>query len=86
MAMITNMQDGDYLLLKNNDLIRKSGFIDAIIRAYEDSKVDIQIGKGPVARNVVLDLPKINIIIWTDYVELLSPKIKRTFIIAKDEN
>lgn len=70
--------DDDYFLVTYKALISDPRLADAII----SKEFNVTIGKGTNARTIQLDLPNVNIIIWTEYVELLPLEIKEAFTIA----
>lgn len=77
-ALLTNLQSGDVLFIK--DIHRISPNIEAVLcPAINDFALDIMIGKGPSARSVRLDLPVFTIIGSTPSVELLSDSLRECF-------
>jgi len=70
-AILTNLQEGDILFI--DEIHRLNRTIEEILYpAMEDYALDIIIGKGPSARTLRIDLPRITIIGATTKMSLLS--------------
>lgn len=78
-AVITGLKDGDVLLINNNLLLKNPQLQDLIIDADEKQTLSFEIGKGPGARSISLDLPKIIFIIFSDFAELIPERILKSF-------
>ena len=77
-AILTNLQEGDILFI--DEIHRLNKTIEEILYpAMEDYALDIIIGKGPSARTLRIDLPKITIIGATTKVSLLSAPLRDRF-------
>src|ERR1700743_2276585 len=60
-SLLTNLQDGDILFI--DEIHRLNRTVEEVLySAMEDFKLDIMMGKGPSARSLRLDLPKVKII------------------------
>jgi len=77
-AILTNMQEGDILFIDEIHRLNKS-IEEMLYPAMEDYALDIIIGKGPSARTLRLDLPRITIIGATTKVSLLSAPLRDRF-------
>ncbi len=77
-AILTNLQEGDILFI--DEIHRLNKTIEEILYpAMEDYALDIIIGKGPTARTLRIDLPRITIIGATTKVSLLSAPLRDRF-------
>lgn len=77
-AILTNLQEGDILFI--DEIHRLNKTIEEILYpAMEDYALDIIIGKGPSARTLRIDLPRITIIGATTKVSLLSAPLRDRF-------
>jgi len=77
-AILTNLGEGDILFI--DEIHRLNKTIEEILYpAMEDYALDIIIGKGPSARTLRLDLPKITIIGATTMMSLLSAPLRDRF-------
>jgi hypothetical protein len=76
---ICGLNNDDYLLIRNDDLIKLPGSEDLIIKAYKDNKITIFIGKGEQARKIDLDAPYINYIFVSDIKETISGNLLELF-------
>jgi Holliday junction DNA helicase RuvB len=77
-AILTNMQEGDILFI--DEIHRLNKTIEEILYpAMEDYALDIIIGKGPSARTLRIDLPRITIIGATTRMSLLSAPLRDRF-------
>jgi len=77
-AILTNLSEGDILFI--DEIHRLNRAIEEILYpAMEDYALDIIIGKGPSARTLRIDLPRITIIGATTKVSLLSPPLRDRF-------
>jgi len=77
-AILTNLTDGDILFIDEIHRLHKT-IEEILYPAMEDSALDIIIGKGPSARTLRIDLPKITIIGATTKVSLLSAPLRDRF-------
>ncbi|MCU0679541.1 MAG: Holliday junction branch migration DNA helicase RuvB [Planctomycetes bacterium] len=77
-AILTNLSEGDILFI--DEIHRLNRAIEEILYpAMEDYALDIIIGKGPSARTLRIDLPKITIIGATTKASLLSAPLRDRF-------
>lgn len=77
-AILTNLEEGDILFI--DEIHRLNKTIEEILYpAMEDYALDIIIGKGPSARTLRIDLPKITIIGATTKMSLLSAPLRDRF-------
>jgi len=84
-AILTNLNDGDILFI--DEIHRLNKTIEEILYpAMEDYALDIIIGKGPSARTLRLDLPKLTIIGATTMMSLLSAPLRDRFGITHHLN
>jgi len=84
-AILTNMNAGDILFI--DEIHRLNRSVEEILYpAMEDYALDIIIGKGPSARTLRIDLPKITIIGATTKASLLSAPLRDRFGITHHLN
>ncbi len=77
-AILTNLSEGDILFI--DEIHRLNKTIEEILYpAMEDYALDIIIGKGPSARTLRIDLPKITIIGATTKASMLSAPLRDRF-------
>ena len=77
-AILTNLQDGDILFI--DEIHRLNKTIEEILYpAMEEYALDIIIGKGPAARTLRLDLPKLTIVGATTKISSLSSPLRDRF-------
>jgi len=77
-AILTNLQPGEILFI--DEIHRLSRIVEEVLYpAMEDFALDIVIGKGPGARTLRIDLPKITIIGATTRYNLLSGPLRDRF-------
>lgn len=77
-AILTNLQEGDILFIDEIHRLNKS-IEEILYPAMEDYALDIIIGKGPSARTLRLDLPRLTIIGATTKVSSLSAPLRDRF-------
>lgn len=77
-AILTNLSEGDILFLDEIHRIHKS-IEEYIYPAMEDYKLNLILGKGPMARTMELPLPKFTIIGATTRPGLLSAPLRNRF-------
>jgi len=77
-AILTNLGEGDILFIDEIHRLNKS-VEEILYPAMEDYALDIIIGKGPSARTLRIDLPKITIIGATTKASLLSAPLRDRF-------
>ncbi len=77
-AILTNLNEGDILFI--DEIHRLNKVIEEILYpAMEDYALDIIIGKGPSARTLRIDLPRITIVGATTKISLLSAPLRDRF-------
>ena len=77
-ALLTNLEDGDVLFI--DEIHRLSRQVEEILYpAMEDGAVDIIIGKGPSARSIRLELPKLTLVGATTRAGQLSAPLRDRF-------
>ncbi len=77
-AILTNLKDNDVLFIDEIHRLPKP-VEEMLYPVMEDFSLDIIIGKGPSARAVRLDLPKITIVGATTKLALLSAPLRDRF-------
>jgi len=77
-AILTNLSDGDVLFLDEIHRIHKS-VEEYIYPAMEDYKLNLILGKGPMARTMELKLPHFTLIGATTRPALLSSPLRNRF-------
>ena len=77
-SILTNLKDGDVLFIYEIHRLRRA-VEEVLYSAMEDYKLDIVIGKGPAARSVRLDLPKITVIGATTRTGSLAGPLRDRF-------
>src|SRR3989339_1501582 len=77
-AILTNLNDGDVLFL--DEIHRISNTVEEYLYpAMEDYKLNLILGKGPMARTMELKLPKFTLIGATTRPALLSSPLRNRF-------
>lgn len=77
-AILTNLQEGDVLFIDEIHRIHKS-IEEYIYPAMEDYKLNLILGKGPMARTMELKLPRFTLIGATTRPGLLSAPLRNRF-------
>ena len=77
-SILTNLKNGDVLFIDEIHRLRRA-VEEVLYSAMEDYKLDIVIGKGPAARSVRLDLPKITVIGATTRTGSLAGPLRDRF-------
>ena len=77
-SILTNLKDGDVLFIDEIHRLRRA-VEEILYSAMEDCKLDIVIGKGPAARSMRLDLPKITVIGATTRTGALAGPLRDRF-------
>lgn len=77
-AILTNLAEGDVLFLDEIHRINKT-IEEYLYPAMEDYKLNLVLGKGPMARTMELKLPKFTIIGATTMPGLLSAPLRNRF-------
>lgn len=77
-AILTNLEEGDILFI--DEIHRLNKVVEEILYpAMEDYALDIMVGKGPSAKTIRIDLPKITIIGATTRISLISSPLRDRF-------
>ncbi|MEI6221792.1 MAG: Holliday junction branch migration DNA helicase RuvB [bacterium] len=77
-SILTNLQERDVLFI--DEIHRLNRVVEEMLySAMEDNVLDIIIGKGPAARTLRLDIPKITIVGATTRIGLLSSPMRDRF-------
>ncbi|MDD3399769.1 MAG: Holliday junction branch migration DNA helicase RuvB [Candidatus Pacebacteria bacterium] len=77
-AILTNLSEGDVLFL--DEIHRLNKLIEEYLYpALEDFRLNLVIGKGPMARTMSLDLPRFTLIGATTRLALLSSPLRNRF-------
>lgn len=77
-SLLTNLEDGDILFI--DEIHRLSRTVEEVLYpAMEDYAIDIMLGKGPSAKSIRLDLPKMTIIGATTRAGALSAPLRDRF-------
>ena len=77
-SILTNLKAGDVLFIDEIHRLRRA-VEEILYSAMEDYKIDIVIGKGPAARSMRLDLPKITVIGATTRTGSLAGPLRDRF-------
>lgn len=77
-AILTNLNEGDVLFL--DEIHRLNKLIEEYLYpALEDFKLNLVVGKGPMARTMTLNLPRFTLIGATTRLALLSSPLRNRF-------
>jgi len=77
-AILTNLSEGDILFL--DEIHRLNKLIEEYLYpALEEFKLNLVVGKGPMARTMTLDLPRFTLIGATTRLALLSSPLRNRF-------
>ena len=77
-ALLTDLQEGDVLFIDEIHRLHRS-VEEVLYPAMEDAKIDIVIGKGPMARSIRLDLPRFTLVGATTRTGLVSGPLRDRF-------
>lgn len=77
-AILTNMQEGDVLFIDEIHRLHKV-VEEMLYPAMEDYALDVIVGKGPAARTLRLELPKITIIGATTRMSMIASPLRDRF-------
>lgn len=77
-AILTNLSEGDVLFIDECHRINKI-CEEYLYSAMEDFKLNLILGKGPMARTIELDIPRFTLIGATTRLALLSPPLRSRF-------
>lgn len=77
-AILTNLNDGDFLFI--DEIHRINRFVEEYLySAMEDFKLNLILGKGPMAKTIDIKLPRFTLIGATTRVDLLSAPLRSRF-------
>lgn len=77
-ALLSNLQDNDVLFI--DEIHRMNSSIEEILySAMEDFELHIIVGKGPLARNICLNLPRFTLVGATTRLGLLTSPLRARF-------
>jgi holliday junction DNA helicase RuvB len=77
-AILTNLNDGDFLFIDECHRINK--FVEEYLySAMEDFKLNLILGRGPMAKTIDIKLPRFTLIAATTRVDLLSAPLRSRF-------
>lgn len=79
-SIYSNLSEGSFLIIEEIDEIRQD-LVNFLCAAMEDARAAITIGKGPSARLIELDLPKITVIGIAETKHKLPKKLAQCFYI-----
>jgi len=77
-ALLTNLTEGEVLFIDECHRINKT-LEEYLYPAMEDYKLNLILGKGPMARNMTLELPRFTLIGATTRIALMSPPLRNRF-------
>lgn len=81
-ALLSNLQDKDVLFI--DEIHRMNSSIEEVLySAMEDFELHIMVGKGPLARNICLSLPKFTLVGATTRLGLLTSPLRDRFGIVE---
>ncbi len=81
-ALLSNLQDNDVLFI--DEIHRMNSSIEEVLySAMEDFSLHIIVGKGPLARNICLPLPKFTLVGATTRLGLLTSPLRDRFGIVE---
>jgi Holliday junction DNA helicase RuvB len=77
-AILTNLNDGDFLFI--DEIHRINRFVEEYLySAMEDFKLNLILGRGPMAKTIDINLPKFTLIGATTRIDLLSSPLRSRF-------
>ncbi len=77
-AILTNLNDGDFLFI--DEIHRINRFVEEYLySAMEEFKLNLILGKGPMAKTIDIALPRFTLIGATTRVDLLSAPLRSRF-------
>jgi holliday junction DNA helicase RuvB len=77
-ALLTNLNDGDFLFI--DECHRLNRFVEEYLySAMEDFKLNLILGKGPMAKNIDLSLPHFTLVGATTRLDLISSPLRSRF-------
>lgn len=77
-ALLTNLNEGDYLFI--DECHRLNRFVEEYLySAMEDFKLNLILGKGPMAKNIDLEIPHFTLVGATTRLDLISSPLRSRF-------
>jgi len=77
-ALLTNLNDGDFLFI--DECHRLNRFVEEYLySAMEDFKLNLILGKGPMAKNIDLEIPHFTLVGATTRLDLISSPLRSRF-------
>ncbi len=77
-AILTNLQEGDVLFIDELHRLNKT-IEEYLYPAMEDYKLNLILGKGPMARTMEIELPRFTLIGATTRIALMSSPLRNRF-------
>jgi len=77
-AILTNLQDGDVLFIDELHRLNKN-IEEYLYPAMEDYKLNLILGKGPMARTMEIEIPHFTLVGATTRMALISPPLRSRF-------
>jgi len=77
-AILTNLQEGDVLFVDELHRLNKT-IEEYLYPAMEDYKLNLILGKGPMARTMEIELPRFTLIGATTRIALMSSPLRNRF-------
>lgn len=75
-ALVNNLSDGDIVFVDVSDPLFDNKMARVLLECVKDYCINIPIGQGAAARNVRIEVPKVQFIIYTYLEEFLTSEIK----------
>jgi len=77
-ALLTNLNEGDFLFI--DECHRLNRFVEEYLySAMEDFKLNLILGKGPMAKNIDLEIPRFTLVGATTRLDLISSPLRSRF-------
>lgn len=78
-AIVTNCNEGDLVVIAQTESLNKF-VLEVLIQVLEESQIEIEIGKGPAARHIKLDLKPFTLICTTAKPSQIDKRLRRWMI------
>jgi Holliday junction DNA helicase RuvB len=77
-ALLTNLNEGDFLFI--DECHRLNRFVEEYLySAMEDFRLNLILGKGPMAKNIDLEIPRFTLVGATTRLDLISSPLRSRF-------
>ena len=77
-ALLTSLNEGDFLFI--DEIHRLNHFVEEYLySAMEDFKLNLILGKGPMAKNIDIDIPRFTLVGATTRLDLISSPLRSRF-------